>query len=186
MPRLSFTRSTTIGLLAAGVALLAGCSSSPAPSSSTSTTAATTTTTTPPTGTTGSSTTTTSATGVSNLSVTDELRSELLDAGAAHANLPPSDFTGLQPGTTYYAFDASTSTYWAAAGLVPSSSSTDAQVASQDDGSYLLFTSPKNGTWTVYSDGLGGRGGTPCPVAIPVGVLQAWGWASGTCQPPST
>jgi hypothetical protein len=51
-----------------------------------------------------------------------------------------TDYTGLAPGTTYYAFDPVTNTYYAAAGLVPSPHSLKAQVGAQDDGGYNLFT----------------------------------------------
>jgi hypothetical protein len=129
--------------------------------------------------------TTTSLSGTGNLPVTDAVRQSLLEAGAAHQNLPASDYTGLRPGETYYAYDAATSTYWAGAALAPSPASQQAQVASQDDGSYLLFEMPNGGSWTAYSDGLGGIGGTPCPVTIPPAILQLWGWSPGGCQPPN-
>jgi hypothetical protein len=128
---------------------------------------------------------TTAAGGVQNLPVTTAVRQSLLDAGAAHQSLPTSDYTGLRAGATYYAYDAGTSTYWAGAALDPSPSSEQAQVSSQDDGSYLLFRMPSGGAWTVYDDGLGGVGGTPCPVTIPPGVIAAWGWSVGTCAPPN-
>jgi hypothetical protein len=189
MTRFFSVRRASVGIFVATAAVLTGCSSSPPSSSSTTTTAASTTTSTS-TSTSSTSapttTTTTSATGVTNLSVTDQLRTDLLDAGAAHHSLPPSDYTGLQPGLTYYAYDASTKTYWAGAALMPSSSSEQAQVSNQDDGSYLLFTEPSGGTWTVYDDGLGGVGGTACPVTVPPGVLQAWGWTAGSCKPPNS
>jgi hypothetical protein len=123
--------------------------------------------------------------GSQNLPVSDAVRQSLLDAGAAHQNLPPTDYTGLRPGETYYAYDADTATYWAGAALDPSPSSLKAQVASQDDGSYLLLQMPPGGSWIVYNDGLGGIGGTPCPVTIPPAILRVWGWSPGACQPPN-
>ena len=60
---------------------------------------------------------------VRNLVVDDTLRAQLLQAGAAMNSLPASAYTGLVPGTTYYAYDSLTGTYWAGAGLVPSPSS---------------------------------------------------------------
>jgi hypothetical protein len=57
-------------------------------------------------------------------------------------------------------------------------------VSSQDDGAYLLFTGASPTSWTPVNDGLGGVGGTPCPLAIPAGVLAAWNWAAGSCRPP--
>jgi len=71
--------------------------------------------------------------------VTAEIKSQLLQAGAALNSLPASAFTGLMSGLTYYAYDSATATYWAGAKLVPSSSSLRAQVSVQDNGSYVLF-----------------------------------------------
>jgi hypothetical protein len=129
-----------------------------------------------------STTTASTAPAVQNLTVTDDLRAQLVAAGASLDGLSSSDYVGLQPGVTYYAFDPATQTYWAAGGLDPSPSSMEAQVAAQDDGSYLLFSEPAGGAWTAEDDGLGGVGGTPCP-AIPAAVVAVWGWSAGTCRP---
>ena len=109
----------------------------------------------------GSTTTTTAApTGPQNLTVTDQLRSELVAAFAAAHTLTASDYTGLQPGTTYYAYDPSTMTYWAGASVVPSSSSVNAQVSTQDDGSYAIFSQiGAGGTWKVSDVGATGEQG---------------------------
>jgi hypothetical protein len=165
-----------------GALSVAGCASGPTDGGArTSTTAA------PPTTTSGSTTletTTTSASATSNLVVTDELRSQLVAAGAAHNSLPASDYTGLRPGETYYAYDADTQTYWAAASLDPSTSSTPAQVAAQDDGAYLLFERARSGTWTVYDVGLAGTPeGSACPVTVPSAILTLWGWPADSCRP---
>ncbi|HVA53023.1 MAG TPA: hypothetical protein VNF05_05860 [Acidimicrobiales bacterium] len=121
-----------------------------------------------------------------DLVVTPAVRSSLLDAAAAYHQLPPSDYVGLDPGTTYYAYDPTTNRYFAAAGLRPSSTSMAAQVGTQDDGAYNLFTrAAGTRTWTVYNDGLGGVQGTKCPLAVPSTVLKVWGWKSNTCYPPS-
>jgi len=182
-------RSTRRTMMAAAVALggvvLAGCSSgsgSGLPATSTSTSTSTSTTSSSGTSTSGSSTTPVAA---KNLAVTDVVRSQLVAAGAALNSLPASAYTGLVPGTTYYAYDTATATYWAGAGLVPSSSSQQAQVSTQDDGSYLLFSRPSGGSWTAYDAGLAGVGGTQCPIPVPAAVLAVWDWASGTCRPPS-
>jgi|HubBroStandDraft_1064217.scaffolds.fasta_scaffold15902_7 hypothetical protein len=164
-------------------AILAGCSSgSNQPKSSTpvagstSVTSASASTAPPP------STTTSPATR--NLVVTDAVRAALLQAGAALKGLPVSDFTGLVPGMTYYAYDAATATYWAGASLLPSSSSLQAQVSSQDDGAYLLFSMPAGGVWTAVNDGLGARPGSGCPAPVPAAILALWQWPAGTCNPP--
>ena len=118
-----------------------------------------------------------------NLVVTDALRTQLVAAGAALHQLTAADFSGLQPGLTYYALDAKTGTYWAGASLVPSPGSYQAQVSTQDDGSYLLFERQAGGSWVARDVGLAGSFGTPCPVAVPPDVLAVWGWAPGTCRP---
>ncbi len=172
--------------LAATGLVIAGCSSpssSGQSSSTTSTSASSTTASTRP----ASTTTTTRTAETANVPVTDQIRSQLVAAGAALNKIPVSEYTGLAPGLTYYAFDASSNTYWAGARLVPAPSSdpanpTRAQVASQDEGSYYIFTQPKGGGWTVYAAGNVGPS-TPCPVAVPASVLAVWGWPSGSCRP---
>ncbi len=187
-------------VLAAGLAItaslaLAACSSGPARPSSATTTGvprSTTSTTTASTTSAPSTTTTTTGPGAStttaataqNLAVTAGLRTQLLAVAAAMNNVPVSGYTGLAPGETYYAYDPTTATYWAGAALVPSSSSTPAQVSVQDDGSYILFSRSGTGPWTAQSVGATGEGGTTCPVAIPPSVVALWGWPAGTCKPP--
>jgi hypothetical protein len=127
-------------------------------------------------------TATTAALGAQNLAVTNDIRAQLLAAGAASHGLPASDYLGLQPGETYYAVDA-TGVHWAGAGLAPSPSSMPAQVANQDDGAYLLFEEPVGGAWQVFNVGLAGVGGTPCPTAVPPAVVAIWGWPPAHCRP---
>jgi len=182
--RCSPRAAVRIGAVLGGLGLLCGCSSS-----GTKTAVATTTSSTPV-RTTASSPLSTGTAGATtavaqNVPVTDAVRQSLLEAGAALNKLPVSDYLGLAPGKTYYAYDSVTQTYWAGAALDPSPSSQQAQVAAQDDGSYLLFTRGANGTWTAQDDGLGGTGGTPCP-AIPAAVVAVWNWAPGTCRPPGS
>ena len=183
--------------LAVAALALAACSSS---SSSTATTATTATTaaapsTTATTGQSGSgSSTSAPAPGskAQNLPVTDAIRTELVAARAAAIGVAPSNFKGLAPGTTYYAYDPSTGTYWAAAQVMPQVSAGQpdqgsdlykAQVASQDAGSYQLFMKTSGGSWT--STDVGGPPSQPCPVALPAAVAQAWGWPAGSCRPSS-
>jgi hypothetical protein len=117
-----------------------------------------------------------------NLVVDDALRAKLLAAGAKLNGLAPSDYNGLVHGLTYYAYDPVTLTYWAGARLDPLSY--QAQVASQDDGAYLLFSRPKSGSWTAIPVGMaGGPEGGPCPTALPAAVVKVWGWPPGTCHP---
>ena len=119
-----------------------------------------------------------------NLTVTPSVRLGLLNAAAAFHGLPASDYTGLLAAKTYYAFDPSTDRYYAAAGLVPKPSSYKAQVGTQDDGAYNLFTRRSNtSTWTVFNDGLGGVQGAICPLVIPATVLKVWHWTAHSCYP---
>jgi hypothetical protein len=105
-------------------------------------------------------------------------------AGAALNNLPASDYVGLRPGETYYAYDANTGTYWAGASLDPSPNSTPAEVASQDDGAYLLFERQGSGGWKAYAVGLAGTPeGTPCSITVPAAILELWNWPPGSCRP---
>ena len=183
--RVAFAAAAVIGAMALGA-----CSAAPAPpattrSASTSAPPRSGTVTSGGAGTaTTSPSTTTTALATANLVVTGEIRSELTAAGAALNSLPASAYTGLRPGETYYAYDATTQTYWASAGLVPSASSMQAQVSTQDDGAYLLFSRPAGGTWKAHAVGLAGTPeGSPCPIAVPAAVLQLWHWAAGSCRP---
>jgi hypothetical protein len=118
-----------------------------------------------------------------NLPVTDAVRAQLLNAGAALKGLPASDFTGLAPGSTYYAYDPNTGTYWAGAHLAPSPTSYEAQVSDQDSGTYTLFQQPKGGSWTAFRDG--GSGNSGCPAPLPAEILGLWHWNPDICRPAS-
>ena len=168
-------RRWSVGVVVAGALALAACSGTSATSSTT--------------GAAGSSTTasTMPLTTVVNVPVTDGVRSELVSAGSALNNIPASEFSGLARGLTYEALDRSTGDYWAGARLVAAPSSdpsdpTQAQVSTQDQGSYYVFRKSPGGGWTAYAAGNTGPG-TACPVVIPAAVLQVWGWPSGSCRP---
>jgi len=175
-----------VGALVLAGSTLAACSTSPsarpAPApSNPATTGANPSSTTP-------STATRSATSV-NVAVSDQIRTQLVAAGAALNGIPASQYTGLAPGLTYYALDKTTGTSWAGARLVPAPSSnpsapTQAQISSQDAGSYYVFQRPQGGSWTAYAAGNTGQG-SPCPISVPAGVVGVWGWRAGSCRPPS-
>jgi len=174
-----------VGALGLG-ACAAGSTSHAATASTASTTSTTSTTSTAPNTTTANATTTTPVPATSDLVVTAAVRSQLVAAGAALNSLPASDYTGLRPGETYYAYDGATQTYWAGAALSPSPSSTPAQVAAQDDGAYLLFDRPQGGVWKAHDVGLAGTSeGTACPVTVPAAILSRWDWTPGSCRPSS-
>lgn len=180
--------TAAVGALTVAGLAVASCSSStsaqgpPAtkgPPSSASTPAAPTTT--------RPATATTTTSAALDLPVTDAIRTQLVSAGAALHDAPVSQYSGLAPGLTYYALDRRTNTYWAAARLVPApspdpNSPTQAQIASQDEGSYTVFSQPQGGNWTAYATGNTGPD-TPCAVTIPPEVLAVWGWAPGSCRP---
>jgi hypothetical protein len=126
-------------------------------------------------------TTTTAPSVTVNLTVTPSLRATLLAAAAKEIGLPVSDFTGLTAGKTYYAYDPATKTYWAGAQLVASPASQQAQVSTQDDGSYYLFVQPvTHNTWAVYADGLGTVPGAHCAIVTPPSIRTVWGWSLST------
>lgn len=54
-----------------------------------------------------------------NLTVTDGVRTQLVQAGAVLTGRPASEYSGLRPGKTYYAYQPGSveATYWAAAAL---------------------------------------------------------------------
>jgi hypothetical protein len=101
--------------------------------------------------------------------------------------LPPLRSPGSGKGTTYYAYDISTSTYWAGASLVPNPSSYEAGVVVQDDGAYLIFDQTAHGAWRArdvgYSDTVGDC--AAYHVSIPAAVVAVWHWVPGTCHPPT-
>jgi hypothetical protein len=174
------------GALTIGALALAGCSSSSTSApSTTSTSAASTSTTAASTSTTGA--TTSSSPQATNQPVTDALRAQLLATGAALNNVPVSEYTGLAPGETYYAIDGSTGTAWAAARLVPApvangAQPSQAQISSQDEGSYTLFRMEPGSAWQAFNDGNAGPD-TQCPVTVPAAVVAAWSWPAGSCRP---
>ena len=122
-----------------------------------------------------------------NLPVTSSVRTALVDAGASHYGLSSSAFTGLGQGTTYYAYDLSTTMYWAGASLVPSPSSYQAGVVVQDDGAYLIFDRTAHGAWQAHDVGYSDTVGDCAAyhVSIPAAVVAVWHWVPGTCHPPA-
>jgi len=75
-----------------------------------------------------------------NLPMTDDVRAELVQAGAVLTGRPASEFSGLRPGKTYYAYEpnATNPTYWAAAALAGPKSE-KAAINLQDQNSYMMF-----------------------------------------------
>lgn len=126
-------------------------------------------------------------TAATNLTVNNQIRAELVLAGAKARGLKASDFTSLQAGMTYYAYDPATQTYWAGGDLVPSPHSYRAQVSSQDDGSYTLFRRSAFGAWVATDSGMAGpnsgQAAGTCSVVPPPSILRLWGWPAKSCHP---
>jgi hypothetical protein len=124
-----------------------------------------------------------------NLPVTDDVRAELLQAGATLTGRPATEFSGLQPGKTYYAVEptATNPTYWAAAALSGPKSEA-AGISLQDANSYMMFSRGADpaATWIPIRAGFGPipAGESPCP--IPQSVRDIWQWPAGKCYPPTS
>lgn len=122
-----------------------------------------------------------------NLTVTDDVRAQLIAAAATLTGRPASDFGGLRPGKTYYAYepDGPNPTYWAAAALDAPKSEV-AAIHLQDQNSYFMFRKDGNpgATWIPTAAGFGPipAGAAPCP--IPQAVRDLWQWPAGKCYPP--
>jgi hypothetical protein len=119
-----------------------------------------------------------------NLPVTDAVRAELVQSGATLTGRPVSEFRGLTPGRTYYAFEPSSGMHWAAAQL--QANSYDAGIMLQDQNSYMFFhqAAAPGSTWIPIAAGFGPipAGEESCP--MPESVRQVWQWPAGKCYPP--
>jgi hypothetical protein len=120
-----------------------------------------------------------------NLPVTDDVRAELVQAGATLTGHPASEFGGLRPGKTYYAYQPQGDTYYAAAALTGAKTE-EAAINLQDQNSYMMFYKGGNpgATWTPIAAGFGpiAAGQAPCPIPQP--VRDVWQWPAGKCYPP--
>ncbi len=116
-----------------------------------------------------------------------ELAAKLVGAAAAAKNsVPMGYFTGLAPGSTYYAVDPATGDEWAAGRLQAVKGNAVAQAALTGSGSYDLFRRKDAGKWSAWEVGGAGPSGTPCPATPPPVIAQAWGWPPKACRPPSS
>ena len=119
-----------------------------------------------------------------NLPVTDDVRAQLVQAGTVLTRQPAGQYTGLQPGKTYYAYAPDNDTYWAAAAL-SGPKTFQAAVMLQDANSYMIFHKQSQGeTWVAIGDGFGAisSGEEPCP--LPPEIHDLWQWPLGACYPP--
>jgi hypothetical protein len=122
-----------------------------------------------------------------NLTLTDDIRAELVQAGATLTGFPASEFAGLQPGKSYYGYEPESDTYWAA-GKLTGAKSFEAAVNLQDQNSYMMFhkSGAADATWVPIAAGFGPipAGKAPCP--IPESLRDVWQWPAGKCHPPTT
>src|SRR5262249_37989103 len=93
-----------------------------------------------------------------NLTVTDDVREQLIQVGSVLTGRPASEYTGSRPGKTYYAYEpnGANPTYWAAA--APDGPTSElAQIRLLDQNSYMTFR--KDGdpaaTWIPTAAGFG-------------------------------
>jgi hypothetical protein len=119
-----------------------------------------------------------------NLPLTDDVRAQLVEAGAVLTGRSVSEFTGLRPEESYYAFDPEAG-YWAAGAL--EGNSYLAGMYLQDQNSYMAFRKAVDpaATWVPEAIGFGPipAGQAPCPVPQPIRDL--WQWPAGKCYPPN-
>jgi hypothetical protein len=111
--------------------------------------------------------------GVQNLVASNSVQTQLINVFAAYKQIPMSEMTGIQQGTLYYAYDPSTSTYWAMAYFNVSANAPQAvQVDLQDGGNMGMFKMTSGGGWQME------LGAVPPVCAygtyFPAGVLAAW------------
>jgi hypothetical protein len=119
-----------------------------------------------------------------NLPLTDDVRAELIQAAAVLTGRPASEFTGLQPGKSFYAYVPGQDRYFAAAGLAGPKTEA-AKINLQDENSYMMFRKGGDAaaTWVPIATGFGpiAAGEAPCP--IPQSVRDVWQWPAGKCSP---
>jgi hypothetical protein len=116
--------------------------------------------------------------------LTDDVRTQLVEAGAVLTGRPVSEFAGLRPDESYYAFDPEAG-YWAAGAL--EGNSYLAGINLQDQNSYMVFRKAVDpaATWVPVAIGFGPipAGQAPCPV--PQTIRDLWQWPAGKCYPPN-
>ena len=119
-----------------------------------------------------------------NLPLTDHVRSELVQSGAVLTGRSASEFTGLRPGKSYYAYAPDQDMYYAAAALTGAKTE-EAAINLQDQNSYMMFRKggDPGATWVPEATGFGptSAGQAPCP--IPQSVRDVWQWPAGKCYP---
>lgn len=120
-----------------------------------------------------------------NLPVTDTVRAELVTAGAVLTGRPASDFSGLRPGDTYYAYEPTNGMHWAAAALY-GPKSYEAGIQLQDQNSYMIFeqSGMAGSTWIPIAAGFGPIPGGEAVCPLPQSVREVWHWKKDECVHP--
>lgn len=120
-----------------------------------------------------------------NQPITDEIATQLVEAGAVLTSRPASEFGGLREGETYLAMVPETGDQYASAKLFAKDNQMEAAIMLQDQNSRMSFyKSGKPGSaWIPEAIGFGPipAGQAPCP--IPQSVRDVWGWPQGKCYP---
>jgi hypothetical protein len=121
-----------------------------------------------------------------NLPLTDDVRAQLVEAGAVLTGRPVSEFIGLRPTNAFLAEYPTSHSQYAAASLAAAPGAFEAGVNLQDQNSYMMFV--KDGRpgarWIPKAIGFGPipAGEAPCP--LPQAVRDLWNWPAGECYPP--
>lgn len=121
-----------------------------------------------------------------NLPLTDDVRAQLVEAGAVLTGRPVSEFTGLRLANAFLAEYPGSHNQYAAAALEAAPGAFEAGVNLQDQNSYMVFI--KDGApgarWIPKAIGFGPipAGQAPCP--LPQKVRDLWNWPAGECYPP--
>jgi|SRR5215471_2980790 len=118
--------------------------------------------------------------GVQNLSVSPEVRGELIAAFAARKNIPVDYVARSSPDSVYYSYDPATETYWAMADYEPANAAPEAvKVGFQDGGQVGLYKKAGNGQWQVT---LGTEPAACAEVSFfPRTVLDVWSLPKEAC-----
>jgi hypothetical protein len=123
-----------------------------------------------------------------NRPLTDNVRAELVQAGAVLTGRPAAEFSGLRQGKTYIAEDPTTGVQWAAAALRTTPQYYWAGVMLQDANSYMAVTKAglPGATWIPTAVGFGPIPASQEACPVPEDVRDLWDWQAGKCYSPPT
>ncbi|GAB3865240.1 hypothetical protein GCM10028801_35410 [Nocardioides maradonensis] len=121
-----------------------------------------------------------------NLPLTAAVIHQLLAVATRTHQQKPRSFSGFEHGSTFYAYDPATKTWWAAGALVAADPNGGAAVSLNDEGAYDVLHRTAGGAWV---DRLSGEAGYDPPLAQckqwpPLRVLRLWHWSQKVCAEP--